>query len=266
MIASLPMYDWPELREATGAWWAGLKRHLQAHGFEAPDRLTRNRARAAIWKRPDLLLSQTCGYPLTHAFESRLDLVATPVYDLDGCSGPDYSSLIVVNAESGIGALEELRGRTAAYNSADSMSGHLALRSVFAPLARHGRFFGRTVRSGNHANSMALVSMAKADVAAIDCVSFAIARRYRPELVEGLRILARGPAAPSLPYVTAPHRPQSELERLRHALSDAAADPALIEVREAVFIAGLEFLPRQAYQRIVQLEEQCAALGYPRLG
>jgi hypothetical protein len=43
MIASLPMYDWPEVREATDAWWAGLARHLRDAGFEAPDRLTRAR-------------------------------------------------------------------------------------------------------------------------------------------------------------------------------------------------------------------------------
>jgi hypothetical protein len=36
MIATLPMYDWPEVREATDAWWAGLARHLRGAGFEAP--------------------------------------------------------------------------------------------------------------------------------------------------------------------------------------------------------------------------------------
>lgn len=266
MIASFPMYDWPELREATDAWWTGLARHLRAHGFEAPDRLTRKRAREAPWQRPDLLLSQTCGYPLTHAFAGRLDLVATPVYAVDGCLGADYSSVIVARKASGISTLDDLRGRTAAFNSGDSMSGHLALCCVFAPLAHDGRFFRRAVRSGSHAQSMAMVGMAKADVAAIDCVSFAIARRYRPELVEPLCVLARGPAAPGLPYVTAPGRSSSELARLRRALADAVADPDLEQPREALFIAGLEFLPLSAYQRVLELEEQCAALGYSRLG
>ena len=45
MIASLPMYDWPEVRDATNAWWAGIARHLRSEGFsEAPDRLYRNGA------------------------------------------------------------------------------------------------------------------------------------------------------------------------------------------------------------------------------
>jgi hypothetical protein len=44
MIATLPMYDWPQLRSSTDAWWAGLARHLRAAGIDAPDRLTRSDA------------------------------------------------------------------------------------------------------------------------------------------------------------------------------------------------------------------------------
>jgi hypothetical protein len=32
MIAALPMYDWPEIREATDAWWAGLARAFRREG------------------------------------------------------------------------------------------------------------------------------------------------------------------------------------------------------------------------------------------
>jgi hypothetical protein len=81
---------------ATDAWWAGLARHLRAAGIEAPDRLTRSDAPAIQWRRPDLVVSQTCGYPLVHAFKDQLEVLATPVYAAEGCSGPHYSSLIVV--------------------------------------------------------------------------------------------------------------------------------------------------------------------------
>ena len=33
-VASLPMYDLPELREATDAWWRGLARAFAAEGLE----------------------------------------------------------------------------------------------------------------------------------------------------------------------------------------------------------------------------------------
>jgi ABC-type phosphate/phosphonate transport system substrate-binding protein len=259
------MYDWPEVREATDAWWAGLARHLRGAGFEAPDRLTRTGDASAQWRRPDLLVSQTCGYPLMHDFKGRLEVLATPVYDVDGCSGTSYSSLIVVPADGGVSRLEDLAGATAAYNAADSLSGHLALKCVFAPLSKDGGFFNRLVESGSHRASMRLVCDRKADVAAIDCVSFALTRRHRPKLAAGLAVIARGPAAPALPYVTAAGRPADEIARLKRALSAAAVDPALAGALQALFIAGLEFLAPDAYHRVLDLEAECDALGYAAL-
>ena len=262
MIASLPMYDWPEVRDATDAWWAGVARHLRTEGLDAPERLTRSHAPGTNWRRKTLVLSQTCGYPLMHDFRNRLAVLATPVYAVEGCSGPSYSSAIVIRADAGFKRIEELRGATAAYNAPDSLSGHLALKCVFAPLSENGRFFGRVVQSGGHVSSMQLVREHEADVAAIDCVTFALARRYRPDLAAGLAVLARGPAAPALPYVTAAGRLPGDVERLKRALGAAAADPALAAAREALFIAGLEFLPPDAYHRVLDLEAGCDAHGY----
>jgi len=265
MIASLPMYDWPEVRQATDAWWAGIARHLSAQGFDPPRRLSRTAIPATPWRRPGLVLSQTCGYPVTHDFRGRLEVLATPAYGVEGCSGPLYSSVIVVHAGGGISRLEDLRGATAAYNALDSLSGHLALKCVFAPLSKDGRFFGRVVKSGGHVGSMTLVCEHKADVAAIDCVTYALARWFRPALAAGLTVLARSPSAPALPYVTAAGRPPGDVARLKRALAAAAADPALSHARDSLFIAGLEFLPSDAYHRVLELEAACDAEGYVAL-
>ena len=75
MIAALQMYDWPEVREATDLWWAGIARHL---GIDVP--LSRPADFTAPWRRDDLLFGQTCGYPFTHALKGQVKLVATPHY------------------------------------------------------------------------------------------------------------------------------------------------------------------------------------------
>ncbi len=76
-IISLPMYDWPEVREATDAWAHGIARHLREHGFpEAPSEPLRCENHGEAWLSPDLLLSQTCGYPLTHTYARCLRPVA----------------------------------------------------------------------------------------------------------------------------------------------------------------------------------------------
>src|SRR5687767_15964162 len=91
-IFSLPMYDWPEVRKATDAWADGVARHLRDHGFvDAPSQLLRRADYAEAWSSPDLLLSQACGYPLTHACAKTLVPVLTPHYTGVGCSGANYS-------------------------------------------------------------------------------------------------------------------------------------------------------------------------------
>jgi ABC-type phosphate/phosphonate transport system substrate-binding protein len=245
VIASLPMYDWPEIRAATDAWWSGLARALRAAGFaEAPAALTRDQDEMAVWRRPDLLLSQTCSWPLARLLRDDVQVVATPCHAVAGCEGARYSSWIVVREAA---SLEALAGGVAAVNSPHSLSGCLALRLAFAPHARPGGFFGRVVMTGSHAASLLAVQRREAAVAAVDCVSWAIAARYRPALVAGLRLLGGTPMAPALPYVTSARRGAGELGRLRAALSLALDDPDLGAAREALFIAGAEVLAEGVY-------------------
>ena len=101
LLASLPMYDLPEAEEATRTLWHGLAEHLRSTGIpDVPDTLTRQPDVPAHWLSPDLLLSQTCGYPLTHALKGRVRLVATPCYDAPGCQGAEYCSIVVVPASA----------------------------------------------------------------------------------------------------------------------------------------------------------------------
>lgn len=252
MIASLPMYDWPELRDATDAWWSGLAFWLRRAGFaDVPDRLTRHAELAEIWRNPDLLLSQTCGLPLSRHYLDRLHVVATPCYAAEGCDGPSYSSAILVRDDAGIETLPDLRGRIAACNSADSLSGHLALRLV---LAGFGRLLGGVVETGSHAASMVAVAEGRADVCAIDCVTYAIAARHRAELTRGLRRIAWSPPMPALPYVTGAGRSGGEVTALRAGLRAALQDPGLAECRRTLLLAGFELSPSDAYAAISRID------------
>lgn len=249
MIASLPMYDWPEVREATDRWWAGLARHL---GVSAA--LDRGPDHFAPWRRQDLFFSQSCGYPFTHEFKGLLRYVATPHYAVPGCKGADYCSFIFAREAR---PLESLRGGVAAVNNPDSMSGMLALKLVFAPFATGGRFFAGATQSGSHINSMIAVRDGLADVCAIDAVCVAMARRYRPDCLDGLVEIARSPSVPGLPYVTRSGRS----EAMRQALVAAFADSDLQDCRGQLFLSGHSVLPPQAYERITDLETAMEKAG-----
>ena len=65
MIAGLGMYDWPEVRDATDGLWAAIAGVLREEGFNGvPEKLERGLQPYNLWRSPDLLLAQTCGYPL----------------------------------------------------------------------------------------------------------------------------------------------------------------------------------------------------------
>ena len=101
MQASLPMYAWPELRQATDAWWAALATAFRQEGIAGvPDLLSRDSTIEDLWGSPELLFSQTCGYPLTHDWAGRLQLLATPHYMAEGCDEADYSSIVLVRADA----------------------------------------------------------------------------------------------------------------------------------------------------------------------
>jgi ABC-type phosphate/phosphonate transport system substrate-binding protein len=261
-LFSLPMYDWPEVRAATDAWARGLARHLRGHGFpDVPDVLSRLPDYRGTWHASDLLLSQTCGYPLIHEYRQQLIPVATPHYSAEGCRGPYYSSLVLVRSADAIGGVSDLRGRTCAINDRESMSGMLALKLVFAPWAHKGDFFSRTVETGSHENSLLAVQQGRADVCAIDAVCVALARRYRPELLWGLVEIARSPLVPGLPLVTSAACSREQLGRLRGALAEAFADPELQRERDALLLAGLSNLDPDHYSIIAKLEAELKAEG-----
>jgi ABC-type phosphate/phosphonate transport system substrate-binding protein len=250
-VAALPMYDLPEIRAATDAWWRGLARALRRQGIaDVPARLSHGHAPMELWRSPQLLLAQTCGFPLTHALEGIVQLVATPCYAAPGCRGPEYRSLIVVRADDPVASLAACRGRIAAINGWDSHSGWNVLRAMAAPVAKEASFFGTVTVTGSHAASLAAVRAGRADVAAIDCVTHALLARYRPRAVEGVRPLGWSPAAPGLPYVTHAGRDAGDVARLRAGLLEALADPALAACRDALLLTGAKVLPLLAYHRM----------------
>jgi ABC-type phosphate/phosphonate transport system substrate-binding protein len=257
------MYDWPEVRDATDAWWRGLARAFRAEGIVGvPDALSRTASPPELWGRADLLLSQTCGYPLTHAWRGKLTLVAAPAYGAPGCSGADYCSFVLVRETSEFQQLEDLKGARAAYNGEDSQSGYSALRAEIAPLAVEGRFFSASLEAGAHANSMQAVIDGEADVCAIDAVLWEFTRRHRPQIATQLRGIATSPSAPGLPYVTAKGASADHVKRLRAGLRAAMADAVLADVRAALLIDGMVELGVADYERILQIEEDAFACGY----
>lgn len=254
MIAALPMYDFAPVRQATDAWWQGLANALRLQGIDdVPTKLTRERAERA-WRQPDLLFGQMCGYPLIRLHGARPRLIATPCYNAPGCDGPDYSSVIVIHADSRAESMEDLRGQIAAISGLDSHSGCHVLRAMVAPLASPGgKFFGRQIITGSHAGSLEAIEAREADVAAIDAVTYGLIKRSMPDALGSFRVLGRTPRAPAPPYITSSTMPMDQVERIRDALVDALSDVHLATCRDELMIGGAKLLAIEQYGRIDEM-------------
>jgi ABC-type phosphate/phosphonate transport system substrate-binding protein len=264
-LASLAMYTTPvPVAAATDTLWAFIREHLRRSGLaEVPENLDKTVAYDHAWLRPDLLLAQTCGFPYVKKLRGHVRLVATPVYDLPGCDGPLNRGKIIVARTSRAKNLEDLRGLTAAINEPGSNSGSNLFRAAIAPLARDGRFFASVIETGSHLSSIEAVACGKADVAAIDCVTFGNTLRFDADRLADIRVLTETPDGPGLPFITSSATSDEDLALMRCVLGEVATTADLAEVRDILSLRRFDVLGDGAYQRLADLERQAIAAGYP---
>ena len=198
MIASLPMYDRPETREAHDRFWALIRKNLYFDKRTMPEALTREGDLWDIWTSPDLVLSQTCGLPYRARLHGRVTMIGTPVFDLP-CTPGYYFSTIVVRTDDPRGTLHDFKGACLAVNDHQSQSGWAA-PAEFA--MDHGFDFDRVVLTGTHADSARAVAEGQADVAGIDAVTWSLIERF-DAAAQNLRVLTTTPPTPALPYIAA---------------------------------------------------------------
>ncbi|MBP1860221.1 phosphate/phosphite/phosphonate ABC transporter substrate-binding protein [Rhizobium herbae] len=266
-LASLAMYTSPPpLAEATAVLWRFLSDALKQVGLEGvPDKLDTSVRYNEAWTHPDLLLAQTCGFPYVKHLRGKVRLVATPVYGHPGCDGPFKCSFIVVAKESDARSLDDLWGLRAAINEPDSNSGVNLLRAAIAPLSRNGRFFSSVIATGGHRNSIAAITAGKADVAAIDCVTYGNVLRFDPGSLAGVRILAETVRGPGLPFITRADASDEEIVLLRQVLRQAITEPLLETARNVLSLKDFAVLSDADYEPLAELERQAQRLGYPAI-
>jgi ABC-type phosphate/phosphonate transport system substrate-binding protein len=265
LIAALPMYDDPGTAEANDAIWAAIAASLRKRGIPAPANLTRSGDLAAQWRSPSLVFGQTCGYPYARDLRDAVRLIATPEYAFPGCEGMEHRSFLVRRAGDPRTRLVDFRGGVAAINRPDSNSGMNLFRATIAPIAEGRAFFGAVVATGSHRASLEAVADRRADLAAIDCVSFALMKRLSPNLVDRVAVVAESPLSPGLPFIMNAHLPEATLAYAREALFEILTDPGLADARAALGLKGARVTTLADYERIVEIERDAVAAGYPTL-
>ena len=246
------MYDIAEIRHAHDTLWKGFARHFRRQGLKnVPRILSYDQSVTSLWSDNQLFLSQCCGYDVVHQYQHRLQVLATPWFDVSGCANGDYASTIVVPVDSTYYDVIEMAGKVAVINGPESHSGMTALLSLVSAHCRNRKFFSDILISGSHLQSLAVLVSGKADVASVDCVTYELLRRYRPAAIEGTRALGLTYPAPAPPYVTAATFHLESVARMQHALVDAFEDQTLLAARQALLLEKIEISSATTYHRIL---------------
>ncbi len=238
------MYDWPEERAAVDAFWT----HLRAKsGLMLPEALERPAEEAelfALWSDPWMVFSQCCWGPISLGMVPGLKVLAQPDYsDVPGGRGAAYRSALVARAgpscavpgDAGpaLPAGLDTVGRLAT-NARHSMSGWLALMEdaeVLRQRAQRDERAGmpdapalKVIETGGHRASIRAVAEGRADLAAVDCRSWALALRHEACAAD-LVVVGWTAERPGLPYVTSARTDTETAERLSDTLIGMGCHP-----------------------------------------
>lgn len=256
-IASMPMYDPPEEQEAVDLIWQRLRDALRLHGVPAPERLVRRNADLpavpggirdaagniiapdpatlppedldlhTLWRHPDLLFGETCWGPLEQGLRPFVQVVAQNSYTgLPGGEGALYRSALITRgkahspapAPSDTPVVPDLAGQRFAFNTLDSRSGYLSVERDLRAQGASMQVFARMTPTGSHLASLHMVAANEADIAAIDCKSWAMAQQHHPHLSAELRIAGWTAPSTGLPFICSVHLP----EAVRRNVADVA--------------------------------------------
>jgi ABC-type phosphate/phosphonate transport system substrate-binding protein len=264
--ASLPMYNLPEMRAVNARFWEALRGLLAESGVaDLPEAL--EYAHPPVPQRigPEVLFTQTCGYPLETIYRGQAIRLGTPCYTAPGCDGPTHCGIFVVPKGSPAVALRDLAGAVFLLNSRHSNSGMNLPRRAVAEIAGGRPFFGEVIETGSHPGNLDRIARGDGDVTAVDCVTYAFWRHYRPEVAANVRVLAQTPPSPAIPFVTSVQTPATTVAALRRALHDLAGLPHYGSGRAGLMIADIVDVPDDPYRGLLDYEREAAALDYSLL-
>jgi ABC-type phosphate/phosphonate transport system substrate-binding protein len=267
MTFALPMFDLPELQAATTTFWSAWSAEIRRRGLRAPDdRTIPGDPLLNHWRHPDLLISQTCGYPVATALRDQVSVIGTCAYVLPNSEEPGfYRSLLVARADdpraepstAGGVDLRAFRASTVAVNNNDSLSGCVSLGVALVDGGVDQ--VGNVIVTGGHVASLAAVHSGRADLIAVDAITHALVSDVRPAALDGLVVIGRGPRIPCLPFITST---SGDIQLLRHA---AAAAIELLRndcahVLRALRISAFVPLTMADYEPTVDLGDRAMTL------
>lgn len=236
MIARLGMYPFAHLGDAYDTFWRVVRRHLG----DGPETLDHDLDLHESWSRPDLLLAQTCGWPLVTQLGDRVEVVGAFDVRAPFAAGGRYRTVLVASKPRSVEEWKADPETVVAINGTDSLSGWVSLQWAW------GEVPPQVHATGGHVMSMRAVAAGEAHLASIDALSYEFFVESEPAVAARVHVVGHGPMVGSLPLVMsrelAPRR-----DDMRAALAAAVVDAEAAEACARLRINGFVPCGPEAY-------------------
>lgn len=142
-----------------------------------------------------------------------IELLVVPVINNE----PFYQAYVIVNKESAINSIDELKGKSFAFTDPISNSGCNYIVNCLKDINLTPKeFFSKTIFTNAHDNSIQVVSKKIVDGATIDGLIYEYYAKHNPEKIKNIKIVQKSKKFGIPPFVIRPEISSSLKEKLRY--------------------------------------------------
>ncbi len=171
-----------------------------------------------------------------------------------------YQSYLIVNRDSPLQNLSDLKGRVFAFTDPDSHSGKLVPTFWLSEIhAQPDTFFGKTIYTYSHDNSIMAVSRGLVDGAAVDSLIWEYYNPKNPTMTAGTQVIRKSDPFGIPPVVASRSFPPEEKDRVRKVFLAMHQDPDGNRILQELMIDRFVAPQEQWYDAIRQMESKIQA-------
>lgn len=172
-----------------------------------------------------------------------------------------YEAYIVVNKDSNIHSLEDLKGKVFAFTDPLSFSGHMVMVEYLQKQNTvPEKYFGRYFYTYSHDKSLWAVANKIADGASLDSQMYDYVKDKDPALVKNIRIIQTIGPAPTGPIVVSKRIKPEQKAQFREIFLRMHQDPEVAKAMQKLVIEQFVEPKPELYQPLKELYERTSGL------
>ena len=186
------------------------------------------------------------------------EALATPIIRGE----PFYHSYLIVNKNSSIQTLEDLKGRVFAFTDPESNTGALIPTYWVAQKGETPESFFKSINyTYSHDNSILAVAKSLVDGAAVDGIIWEYYNSRNPENTSQTRVIKKSIPFGSPPFVASKYLPSDVKENARNVLLKLHQDPAGRRILKELLIERFDMPKEVWYQPVREIKSRLIAVN-----